>query len=191
MSDQILDLSKYDQEAHVRLAGISDLIAAEGKYHANCLKKFMRNASKTKESSEKTDLAMEWLVKEIRQSAKKGHVLQLSEVWNRYCELAEKANVEVPASFRSRGATFKEKLQLYAQDSYDFITVPNQYVLLVPRKFGHVPFSNLVSEEEESCAIPIYQSPDEGFLEMVHVALKLRADILAHPKYTGFVVNQE
>lgn len=25
MSDQILDLSKYDQEAHVRLAGISDL----------------------------------------------------------------------------------------------------------------------------------------------------------------------
>lgn len=48
-----------------------------------------------------------------------------------------------------------------------------------------------MSEEEESCAIPIYQSPDEGFLEMVHVALKLRADILAHPKYTGFVVNQD
>lgn len=142
----------------------------------------------TIESSEKTDLAMEWLASEIRESAKKGHVLQLSEVWNRYCELAQKAKVEVPASFRSRRATFKEKLQVYAKD---FITVPNQYVLLVPRKMVHLPFSDFMSEEVEFYAIPVYQSPDEGFQEMVYVALKLREDILAHPKYTGFVVNED
>ena len=56
---------------------------------------------------------MEWLVSELRESAEKRHVFQLSEVWNRYCELAQQANVEIPASFRSRRATFKEKLKVY------------------------------------------------------------------------------
>lgn len=110
MIDQILAFSKYDQEAHVRLAGISDFIAAEGKYHPNCYKKFQRNATKAKEGAGKNDLAMEWLISEIRVCAKKGNVLQLSEVYNRYCELAEKANIEVPASFRNRRTTLKEKL---------------------------------------------------------------------------------
>lgn len=113
MSVQILALSKFDQEVHVFLAGVSDLIAAEGKYHPNCFKKFKRKASKNKDSSENIGLAMEWLVSEMKESAKKGHVLQLSEVWNRYCELALKTNIEVQASFRSRGATFKEKLLVY------------------------------------------------------------------------------
>ena len=42
MSQNILALSKFDQKAHVRLAGVSDLIAAEGKYHPNYYKKFLR-----------------------------------------------------------------------------------------------------------------------------------------------------
>ena len=77
---------------------------------------------------------MEWLVREINICAKKGHVLQLSDVWTRYCQLAEKANVEVPASFQSRRATFKEKLHVYAQDTYDFINVPNKGTLLIPKE---------------------------------------------------------
>ena len=43
MSEQILELSQYNQETHSRLAGINDLIAAEGKYHPNCLKCFQQN----------------------------------------------------------------------------------------------------------------------------------------------------
>lgn len=113
----------------MRLAGISDLIATEGKYHPNCYKKFQRKATKAKEGAGKNDLAMEWLISEIRVCAKKGNVLQLSEVFNRYCELAEKANIEVPASFRGRRTTFKEKLELYAEESYDFITAPNKNFL--------------------------------------------------------------
>lgn len=64
-------------------------------------------------------------------------------------------------------------------------------MLLVPRKFAHVPISDLISEEKECCTIPIYQPSDERFLELIHVALKLRGDILAHPKYTGFAVSEE
>ena len=80
MSDKILNLSQYDQEAHARLAGVNDLIAAEGKYHPNCFKKFQRGAAKYKPYSDKTNLAMEWLINEIRKSASKEHVIQLSDM---------------------------------------------------------------------------------------------------------------
>ena len=59
---------------------------------------------------------MQWLTNELQQSASKGHVLQFSEVWNRYCEIALKADVNAPLSYQSRRATFKEKFQIYAQD---------------------------------------------------------------------------
>jgi hypothetical protein len=97
----------------VRLSGVSDLIASEGKYHPNCLKRFERNTAKVKETCEheKIDLAMQWLTTEFRDSAKHAHVLQLMEVFNRYSELAEKANIVIPTSFVSRRTTFKEKLQ--------------------------------------------------------------------------------
>ena len=146
MSENILTLSKFDEKAHVRLAGVADLIAAEGQNHPNCYKKFLRYTSQTKERTQKTDLAMEWLISEIKEIANKGHVIQLSEVWTRYCELAEKAGVEIPASFQSRRSTFKSKVQSYTRGSYDFINVPNQNVLLIPRQFYHVPLSHLLFE---------------------------------------------
>ena len=193
MSDTILNLSKFDQDVHVRLSGISDIIAAEGKYHPKCFKKFQYNASKAKTTSEtqKTDLAMGWLTADIMDSSKKGHVLQLSEVWNRYVELAGKAGTEISPSFLSRRTTFKQKLQPAVESVYDFVTVPNREVLLVPRKFGHTPFSDLLSADQEESAIPKYQPPDQDFLEMVHVALMLRGEILAHPQHKGFVVNED
>ena len=40
------------------------------------------------------------------------------------------------------------------------------------------------TSEEESCAIPTHMSLEKGFLEMVHVALKSRGDLMAHPQYT-------
>lgn len=148
MSDQILEASKYDQVACVHFAGVSDLIAAEGKYHTSCYMKFRRNASKTKESSAQTDVAMEWLIMEIKEAAAKAHVIQLSEVWKRYYDLAKKTEVEIPPSFISRTCTFKEKLQPCISDfiyKNDCITLPVPQTLLVPVKFGHVSFSTLLS----------------------------------------------
>ena len=43
MSKQILDGAIYDHDVSVRVAGVSDLIAAEGKYHPNCYKRFLRD----------------------------------------------------------------------------------------------------------------------------------------------------
>ena len=45
--------------------------------------------------------------------------------------------------------------------------------------------------DEEPSPIPTFKATDEAFKAMVHVALKLRSDILAHTKYTGCVVNED
>ena len=127
MSQQILDESKYDQVLSVRLSSVHDLIASEGKYHCTCYKAFMRKTSKTAGSITKCDLAIQWLIEELKNSADQGHILELSEVWNRYCELAEQAGTEVPHSFVSRRATFKEKLQSQLE-VYDFVIMCNQAI---------------------------------------------------------------
>ena len=38
--------AKYDNKMRVRLAGVSDLMAAEGKYHKYCLTKFERTTAR-------------------------------------------------------------------------------------------------------------------------------------------------
>ena len=189
-SNQILEAAKYDQRLSVDLAGVSDLIAAEGKYHNPCYQQFRRKTTKTRESAQTTDLAMELLIDELTTSATKAHVFQLSEVWQRYCDLAENAKIAIRPSYSSRRSTFKEKLEKRLHMVYELITLEEPETLLIPVGFEHVPFSTLLSEEEELNLIPKYQAP-EGFIEMIHVALKLRGDILKHPTYKGFVVNED
>jgi len=59
-------------------------------------------------------------------------------------ELGEKAGTEIPPSFLSR-TTSKKELQPAVESVYDFVTVPNKEVLLVPKKFCHTPFSQLTA----------------------------------------------
>jgi hypothetical protein len=61
MSDHIIQASLYDYKIGVRLAGVINLIAAEAKYHLNCLTAFNRATTKIKREFENTDVAMVWL----------------------------------------------------------------------------------------------------------------------------------
>ena len=113
----------------VGLAGVSDLITSDGKYHSSCFVQFTRKkTSKAKDQIERTDLAMQWLVQEQKEAAEKSHVLELSEVRKRYTKLADAASVQIPASFISRRASFKEKLVLQVEDVYDSMTVREKRV---------------------------------------------------------------
>ena len=44
---------------------------------------------------------------------------------------------------------------------------------------------------DDSFKIPIYNPPKDDFLSMVHMALKLRSDVLAQATYKGLNVNEE
>ena len=106
--------------------------------------------------------------------------------------------MDIPPSFRSRMTTFKEHIPPHVADVYDFVLLRDQVVsehqtVLVPIKFCHIPVSQVLNQQAQSSPIiPSYQ-PDEkdDFLSMVHVALKLRSDILAQPAHQGLNVCTE
>lgn len=202
VSKQIIDGARCDHSLSVRVAGVTDLIAVEGKYHPNCYKKFLRNASRSKEeATDEKGVVLAWIVNDLKKSAEKGHILELKEVFSRYCALATEQNIEVPPSFLSRMSTFKEYLQPHLVDLYDFIKLQNvdineRQMVLVPNKLLHIPVSQLLNNDsdtdDDEHSIPVYMPQEQDdFLSMVHVALKLRSDILAHPSHKGINVSKE
>ena len=121
VSNKILQDSKLENTMRLRLAGVNDLIAAEGKYHNKCLNAFKYDIQKTKKECETIDLAMIFLVQELGYAASKNQILQLSEVWERYCSLVAQTNGDILQSFISRRTTFKEYLQNRLSDEYQFL----------------------------------------------------------------------
>ena len=196
ISKRILDGAIYDHDVSVRVVGVSDMIAAEGKYHPNCYKRFLNKAQKI---HAKSDILMIWLCRELENAAQLGHVVDLTEVRTRYCTLAEEAGTEIPPSFISRLATFKDKLKPHIYDIYEFIVLRDQAVherktILVPLNFIHIPLSKLIEDQDDNNDMPIplfNPKQDNDFLSMVHVALELRPDILCHPPYREVNVSEE
>ena len=101
MSQQILEEAKCEHSLSLRLASGNDLIAAEGKYHPNCYKKFLTNVSRSSNfAKDDSGTVLLWLINEIKQSAEQGHILELKEVWLCYCSQATVINI--PPSFQLR-----------------------------------------------------------------------------------------
>ena len=84
MSEQIGEIVKYNYNLRVRLAGVSDLIASETKYHWACFSALKTLSEKAKQDTNDTDLALVWLCQELEYAADKGHVINFSDAWNRY-----------------------------------------------------------------------------------------------------------
>lgn len=68
--------------------------------------------------------------------------------------------------------------------------------LFVPNSLSHMPIAELVSgtihnrEGDKEDGMKIFRGADDDFVSMVHVALKLRGDIVSHPGFKGVNVNK-
>ena len=71
MSEQICEVAKYHHKLRIRLAGVTDLIASETKYHLTCFSAFKRSSEKAKQNTSDTDLALVWLCQELEYAAHK------------------------------------------------------------------------------------------------------------------------
>ena len=78
VSNSILESSHLDYIMRVRLAGVNDLIATEGKYHKKCLLSYKYQTSKNIQKSQKTDLAMVFLSAELRHASEHNQVIKIS-----------------------------------------------------------------------------------------------------------------
>lgn len=195
MSDQIIQASSLDYKIGVRLAGVIDLIAAEAKYHLTCLRAFTRSTTKTRES-DNTDLAMVWLCQELHQSADKGHVIQMNDVWERYKELAEESSTIIQPSYYSRRATFKEKLQSQLGGLFTFFqpidrSPSKRVTILIPTKYQNTTVLQMKDVQETEETLPQYVPQDDIFLSLVHVALKIRKDMMETSGHKGFSVSED
>lgn len=195
-SNDILEAAKLDHNICSRLAGVSDLIAAEAKYHLPCLSSFKRTTSKAKYAYEcNPDLPMIWLSSELSYAADKGHVLKLSDVWDRYVQLSKESNTVIAKSFISRRTTFREKLQSRISDFIIFVQPKGgpseRETLLVPVRYNGVAIASLSEALDENLTVPSYEPEDDIFLSLIHVALKLRGDLMEKPGHAGFGISED
>ena len=132
-------------------------------------------------------LAMVWLCDELKCAAEKGNVIKLNGAWDRYCTLAEKAAIEIPPSYTSRRTTSKQKVMHKVGNIIECMQSLERgpfehHTLLIPSKLTNVAVSRLVSETsaetDSSLTVPIYEPTEDIFLSLVHIALKIRTDIV-------------
>jgi hypothetical protein len=91
----------------VRLANITDLVAAEGKDHLKCLQSFRREVTHTFRSEASSSKALAWLLDELQYAAGQAQSISLSSVWDRYQILSAEANEQIPQHYISRRSHFK------------------------------------------------------------------------------------
>ena len=118
-------------------------------------------------------------------------------MWERYCTLADEADITIPPSFISRRTTFKDKLAERIEGVYELMVLHDQArteprTLLVPTKFRHIPVSAMIEDNDMEQTIPTFKhQTDDSFLSMVHVALRILRDILSHPRPDGIKINED
>ena len=117
---------------------------------------------------------MIWLSHELEQLASHADILELTDVWERYCTIANEADIAIPPSFISRRSTFKDKLAERVVGVYELIVLHDEArteprTLLVPTKFRHIPLSAMVKDDDVELTIPTFKhQTDDSFLSMVH-----------------------
>ena len=198
VSKRILEAAKYDPIMRTRLACVNDLTAADGRHHSSCHRTFKRRTDNLSKSSQNSgDVVLHWLCHELEQTASNADILELTDVWERYCTLAKEADITIPLSFMSRKSTFKQKLAERVDGVYEIIVLRDQArtvprTLLIPTKFRHIPLSAMVKNNDEQLTIPTFKhQTDDSFLSMVHVALRIRGDMLSHPIPDGFEISED
>lgn len=130
-SAKILIGSKNDLYLQYRLAGISDLVAAEGKYHLKCYSKFVKQQSSNENAEECSDCGLLTLnqaclntvIDELEAGLEKGNIYSVQTVWNRYCELVTATQ---PAALSSVGngnelRRFRRKIEDHFGDKIELI----------------------------------------------------------------------
>ena len=199
VSKNILELSKLDNKMRVRLAGVNDHIDAEGKYHQNCRNDYSYSTSKTKKESVNTDIAFIFLCNELQYAAEKEQVLQLSDVWQRYQDIAAETETSIPHSFFSRRTSFKEKFVERFGSLFEFVqplerNKLEREQLLISQKYSHDILADYyystISNDDDMLSMPTYQHDDDTFLSLIHIALQIRSDVIVTPGHEGLDVAE-
>ena len=121
----------------------------------------------------------------------------MNDVWERYKELAEESSTVIQPSYYSRRTTFKEKLQSHLGDIYNFFqplerSPSERITILIPTKYQPTVVLQMMEDKDvDDTTLPQYVPQDDIFLSLVHVALKIRGDMMETPGHKGFSVTED
>ena len=156
-SQKILLNVASDRELSCGLAGVSDLIAAEGKYHLKCYTRFLRNTERNEQRSETDDANRcfeEVIMTLLRERLSQGHILSLKAVWTYFSHQLEEKYQLSPGDYRSN--RFKERIQAFRGEDIAFVPPlnPSEPHLIVYADLGEAALRSLLT-------IPINESDDD------------------------------
>lgn len=152
-SKKILEIALWDKTMRYRLANVTDLIAAEGKYHLPCYRTFARKYTdkngkikSTFAHSTPEDIALDNTVDELMRGLSLHKVYSLPTVWERYCQFLRDFNVE-PGVYRSN--RFKSKLEKLLDGHAEIINPLNQQdpLLIFPPVLKSVAMETLLEKK--------------------------------------------
>lgn len=107
-SEKILHLAQQDTELRPRLAGVNDLIAAEGKYHLTCYSAFLRKYQGTSSGgNDPYSICLQNVADELKAGLARGEIYSMKSVWERYCKLLADFHLD-PGIYKPQ--RFKTKL---------------------------------------------------------------------------------
>ena len=110
-----------ERDLSCRLAGVRDLIAAEGKYHLKCYTRFLRNTERITQCSETDDVnrCFEEVMTLLRERLSQGHILSIKAVWTYFSHQLEEKYQLSPGDYRSN--RFKERIQAFLGEDIAFV----------------------------------------------------------------------
>ena len=173
-SQKILLNVASDRELSCRLAGVSDLIAAEGKYHLKCYTRFIRNTERNEQCSETDDAnrCFEEVMTLLRERLSQGHILSLKAVWTYFSHQLEEKYQLSPEDYRSN--RFKERIQAFLGEHIAFVPPlnPSEPHLIVYANLGEAALRSLLT-------IPINESDDDDLNGDATEDVDLNAELLS------------
>lgn len=162
-SEKVLNNVVNDKEMSCRLARISDLIAAQGKYHLKCytryLKKTTQQISEDDQDANVTSFKEVMAFLETRLS--EGHIYSLKAVWTYYSKrLEQKYHLQLSV-YRSN--TLKERIQnfLGSRDTFLSPLNPSEPHLIVCSNLGETALKHLLTEPNQQWNLDQVSHNDE------------------------------
>ena len=199
LSDKILSYAKDDRIIRIRLAGVQDLIAAEGKYHLPCFSRFERQHTKFMKMPEgqrgEIDQVMDELCAKLIKGLELGNIYDMGEVWQKYKQICSFNGVEPPNSYVSRRKTFNDSVRQYIGQKASFVRPLDMKasLLMYPsERSQYIIADNLtkMTQKEEISEEDVLDKdlPNHGnniLQELIHSALQVKNDLEENPGYSG------
>ena len=129
-SENLISKSQCNNELNCRLVSVSDLIAAEGRYHLKCYTQFQRKAEKFSRSNETvqdpTTLCFDEIMALLKERVSQGHIFSLKAVWTCYSQKLQQKYHAQPGAYRSN--RFKERVETYLGKEVAFVPIQRMLI---------------------------------------------------------------